>query len=66
MDFIIPKGKKIIPLEVKSGVSSRHRSLDIFMERYGKRIDRAYVIHSKDLKVDGKLVYIPIYMTMLI
>lgn len=66
VDFIIPNGKKIVPLEVKSGVSSRHRSLDIFMERYKKRIDRAYVIHSKDLKVEGNLVYIPIYMTMFI
>lgn len=66
VDFIIPKGKKIVPLEVKSGVSSRHRSLDIFMERYRKRTDRAYVIHSKDLKAEGNLIYIPIYMTMFI
>lgn len=66
VDFIIPNGKKIIPLEVKSGVSSKHRSLDIFMERYKERIDRAYVIHSKDLRVEGDLIYIPIYMTMFI
>ena len=31
----------------------RHRSLDLFMERYKKRIDSAYVIHTGDLKADG-------------
>ncbi len=44
--------------------SSSHKSLDVFMETYGRKVDRAYVIHSKNLRVDGKVVYIPIYMTM--
>ena len=42
----------------------RHRSFDLFMERYKKRIDSAYVIHAGDLKADGIVLYIPIYMTM--
>ena len=42
----------------------RHRSFDLFMERYKKRIDSAYVIHAGDLKADGNVLYIPIYMTM--
>ncbi len=64
VDFVLPSGKSIVPVEVKSGVSSRHRSLDIFMDRYRDRISEAYVIHTKNLKVDRDLVYIPIYMTM--
>ena len=44
--------------------SSSHKSLDVFMEAYGRKVDRAYVIHSKNLRVDGKVVYIPIYMTI--
>ena len=64
VDFIISSGKKIIPIEVKSSISTRHRSLDLFMEKYGSRVDRAYVIHGKDLRVDGNIAYIPIYMTM--
>ncbi len=64
VDFILPRGGKIVAIEVKPGVSSRHKSLDLFMERYKKRIDSAYVVHAGDLKVDGDVVYIPIYMTM--
>ena len=57
-------GRKITPIEVKSGMSSRHRSLDAFMEKYHTRISEAFVIHGKDLRVDGEITYIPIYMTM--
>ncbi len=65
VDFILADGKHLIPVEVKSGEkSSSHKSLDVFMETYGRKVDRAYVVHSKNLRVDGKVVYIPIYMTM--
>lgn len=64
VDFIIPGRRGIIPLEVKSSSSTRHRSLDLFKDKYRSRIDRTYVIHGKDLRVDGDVVYIPIYMTM--
>ena len=64
VDFILPGTKGVIPLEVKSSSSSRHRSLDVFMEKKKDRIEKAFVIHGKDLRVDGDVVYIPIYMTM--
>ena len=64
VDFIIADGKNIIPIETKSGNSGRHVSLDRFMEKFSSRAETAYVVHSKDLRVDGKIVYIPIYMTM--
>ena len=65
VDFILADGKHLIPVEVKSGEkSSSHKSLDVFIETYGRKVDRAYVIHSKNLRVDGKVVYIPIYMTI--
>ena len=35
---------------------------DKLMERYGNRIGGAFVIHSKDLRADGDIVYVPIYM----
>ncbi|MBO7205565.1 MAG: hypothetical protein J6V08_04010 [Candidatus Methanomethylophilaceae archaeon] len=37
VDFIIPSGKKIVTIEVKSSISARHRSLNLFMEKYGSR-----------------------------
>ena len=36
------------------------------MESYSKRIDVAVVIHSKNMKVNGKILYIPIYTALLI
>ena len=64
IDFLLKKGKKIIPVEVKSGKSSTHASLDRFMSKYKGRYDECFVIHTKDLRKEGKVTYIPIYMTM--
>lgn len=62
VDFILPSRAGMLPMEVKSGKSAMHSSLDKLMERYGNRIGEAFVIHSKDLRVDGNIVYVPIYM----
>ena len=40
VDFILVKGKKIIPVESKSSKSGAHTSLDNFMEIYRKRIGK--------------------------
>jgi len=64
VDFLLKDGKYVIPIEVKSEKSRRHASLDRFMEKYSKRYKECFVIHDKDLYVDGKITYIPIYMTM--
>ena len=64
VDFLIANGKKVTPLEVKSSRSSQHPSLDRLIRKYPKIINSPYVIHSKDLRVDGEITYIPIYMTM--
>ena len=64
VDFIISSGVNISPIEVKSGVSGKHTSLDKFKMKYRSRIGECYVIHTKDLRVDGNVTYLPIYMTM--
>ena len=66
VDFIIVKGKKIIPIEVKSSSSSRHVSLDMFVEKYKARISEAFVVHQKDLRAADGIIYIPIYMVTLL
>ena len=66
MDFLIYRGGKVSPVEAKSGISSRHASLDRFTEKYRKRVSEAYVIHTKGLRKDGPVTYIPIYMTSLL
>lgn len=65
IDFLIPKDKKVIPIEVKSSSYRSHKSLDLFCEKYSSRVDNyRYVIYSKDLKKEGNIIYIPFYMAM--
>ena len=62
VDFILADNNKIIPIEVKSSSnSSSHKSLDTFIQKFSNRINRAYVIHTKDMKEEGIIKYIPIY-----
>lgn len=62
IDFLISSGNKICPIEVKSGNYRAHKSLDVFGEKYKKRIKEKYVIHTKDYKYENGIHYIPIYM----
>lgn len=64
IDFLLPFGKKVIPLEVKSSTYKSHKSLSAFCEKYSERVINPYVIYSKDLKKDGQITLIPVYMTM--
>lgn len=66
VDFVLVHGKKIVPVEVKSGQSDKHRSLDLLMEKYPQRVERAYVVHPRDLRIDGNVTYVPVYMSELI
>ena len=56
--------KKINPIEVKSGNYKKHTSIDRFKKRYKKSVGTRYVLHTKDLEVDGDVVYLPLYMAM--
>lgn len=62
IDFLISKGNKICPIEVKSGNYRSHKSLDIFSSKFSDRIKEKYVIHTKDFNSENGILYIPIYM----
>ena len=66
VDFLLSENRKLIPIEVKSGYSRAHKSLDAFTEKYSKGLGDIFVIHGKDLVVDGGVTYIPIYMAILL
>lgn len=66
MDFILTKGKKIVPIEVKSSNSTHHESFDSFCQKYSSRIGEKYIIHTGDLRKDKDMVFLPVYMTMFI
>lgn len=66
IDFLLARGGKICPVEVKSSGYKAHTSLDEFCKKFSDKIDRRYLIYTKDLRRDGELILIPVYMTLFI
>lgn len=62
IDFLLSKGDKICPMEVKSGNYRTHKSLDVFGDKFSSRIRDKYVVHTKDYKWENGIHYIPVYM----
>ncbi len=64
VDFLIARRNKICPIEVKSSGYKTHASIDAFGEKFSGKTGEKYLIYTKDLRKDGDLLCIPIYMTM--
>lgn len=62
IDFLLSSGNKICPMEVKSGNYRSHTSLDMFSDKYSKRIKDKYIVHTKDYKWENGISYLPVYM----
>ena len=63
IDFLLSRGNKICPVEVKSSGYKSHTSLDEFCEKYSDRTGSKYLVYTKDLKKDGDVLLVPVYMT---
>jgi predicted AAA+ superfamily ATPase len=59
VDFVCSKDSKIIPLEVKSGMSSDAKSLRVFAQRYN--VDKIYRTSPRNFTSDNDFVNIPLY-----
>ncbi|MBQ8424211.1 MAG: ATP-binding protein [Coprobacter sp.] len=67
VDFLLSRGNKICPIEVKSSGYKTHASLDAFRAKYLSRIKNSYLVYTKDLQIgDNELLYLPFYMTAMI
>ena len=64
IDFLIREGRKISPIEVKSSITTKHRSLDLLMARHSKTLGQAYILNLRDVKKEGNILYLPIYMAI--
>ena len=62
IDFIVPDGKKVDPIEVKSSRYKTHASLDAFAQKYSDRIGKQYLVYTKDLQRDGMVTCVPTYL----
>ena len=66
VDFLLSRGNKLLPIEVKSSGYKTHKSLDEFCKKYSSRVGERYLIYTKDLRKDGAVTCLPVYMTPLL
>lgn len=71
IDFLIAKSKitnkhNISPIEVKSGDRYTLSSIKKFINKYKEQTNTPYVLHTRDLKEENGITYLPLYMTMLL
>ena len=66
IDFLLSRGSKICPIEVKSSGYNTHSSLDAFCKKYSKNTDKPFLIYTKELRRDENTILLPVYMTPLL
>ena len=66
VDFLLSRGAKLWPLEVKSSGYKTHASLDAFCEKFSARVGDRFLVYTKDLCKDGAVTLLPVMMTMFI
>ena len=66
IDFLLSNESKtnfkICPVEVKSSKNYTATSLGAFKEKYGKKVEKSYIIHPKNFSAEDGVVKIPPYM----
>lgn len=63
IDFLLSRGNKVCPIEVKSSGYKRHASLDAFCQKFSSRVLQRYLIYTKDLQKDEQTLFLPVYLT---
>ncbi|MBO7144528.1 MAG: ATP-binding protein [Salinivirgaceae bacterium] len=61
VDFLLSRGSKIVPIEVKSSGYKSHKSLDEFCKKFSSRIGERILLYTKDYQKDGETTCIPSY-----
>lgn len=63
IDFLLSRGAKLHPIEVKSSGYRSHKSLDAFCQKFSHIVEQRYLIYTKDLNKDEETLLLPVYMT---
>ncbi len=63
IDFLLSRGNKLVPIEVKSSGYKTHKSLDVFCDKYSSRIGERVLLYTKDYCKDGQTTCVPVYFT---
>ena len=64
VDFLLSKGTKIRPIEVKSSGYKTHKSLDEFCRKYSGNVSDRYLLYTKDLRRDEQTLLLPVMLSM--
>ena len=62
IDFLLSRGNKLCPLEVKSSGYATHSSIDNFCDKFSDRISNKYLIYTKDFRKDKGVTCLPVFM----
>jgi predicted AAA+ superfamily ATPase len=63
VDFLLSRGTKILPIEVKSSSYKTHASIDAFCKKFSSRItNERYLIYTKDYAREEAMKYLPAYL----
>ena len=66
VDFLLRTGRKVTPVEVKSGNAAKHASIDFMAKKFKGRIDKGIILTKGDLRETEDYRYIPLAMVMFI
>lgn len=65
LDFVVEYRGEVFPIEVKSGKDyERHNALSNVLDSKEYDIPKALVLCNGNTKIEGKVVYMPVYMLM--
>lgn len=59
VDFLLEKGNGVLPVEVKAGIHTRSKSLDVFRKRYG--IKEVIRVSAKNFGMENGIKSVPLY-----
>lgn len=62
IDFLLSRGNKICPIEVKASGYKSHKSLDEFCHKFSQRVLWRYLVYTKDFAREQETQMIPAYM----
>lgn len=64
VDFLIRENEKVTPIEVKSGNSSVHSSIDFYCQTYKRNTNKGIILTKGDYRITDEYRYLPIPMAM--
>lgn len=66
LDFILSKGTKIIPIEVKSSRTDSHDSIDEFCKKFSSLVSNPCILSQKDITKTESIINYPFYLASLV